>query len=79
MPGGVARTATMALTNATLPYAVNLANKGASQALQDDVHLRNGLNIHAGMVTYEAVAKTLGYDYVEAMTAFGRTDLKQSA
>ncbi len=79
MPGGVARTATMALTNATLPYAVNLANKGAFQALQDDVHLRNGLNVHAGMVTYEAVAETLGYDYVEAMTALGRINLKQTA
>jgi len=79
MPGGVARTSTMALTNATLPYAISLADKGALQALQDNVHLRNGLNVHAGMVTYEAVAQTLGYDYVEAMTAFSRTSLQQSA
>jgi len=71
MPGGVARTATMALTNATLPYAVNLADKGTSQALQDDIHLRNGLNVHAGKVTHEAVAKALGYEYVEAMAAIG--------
>ena len=79
MPGGVARTSTMALTNATLPYALSLADKGAAQALQDDVHLRNGLNVHAGMVTYKTVAETLGYKYVEAMTAFGRTGLQQTA
>ena len=72
MPGGVARTSTMALTNATLPYALNLADKGVVQALQDDVHLRDGLNVHAGMVTYKAVADTLGYDYVEASTALER-------
>ncbi|MEH6590110.1 MAG: alanine dehydrogenase [Halioglobus sp.] len=79
MPGGVARTATMALTNATLPYAVNLANKGVSQALRDDAHLRNGLNVHAGAVTCQAVAQALGYDYVEALAALSRTDLKKSA
>ena len=79
MPGGVARTSTMALTNATLPYAVSLANKGASQALRDDEHLRNGLNVHAGMVTHRAVSDALGYDYVEACLALDRTELKQSA
>ena len=79
MPGGVARTSTMALTNATLPYAVNLANKGVSKAVRDDVHLRNGLNVHAGVVTCQAVAQALGYDYVEALAALSRTDLKKSA
>ncbi len=79
MPGGVARTSTMALTNSTLPYALSIADKGASQALLDDVHLRNGLNVHAGMVTHQAVADALGYDYVDAMTAFGRTGMQQSA
>ena len=79
MPGGVARTSTMALTNATLPYALNLADKGALQALQDDAHLRNGLNVHAGMITHQAVATALDYDYVDAMTAFGRTELQQSS
>ena len=69
MPGGVARTSTFALTNATLPFAVQLANKGAKQAMLDDVHLLNGLNIHAGKVTYEAVAQDLGYDYVPAAKA----------
>jgi len=79
MPGGVARTSTMALTNATLPYAVSLANKGAVQALRDDAHLRNGLNVHAGMVTCSAVAEALGYEYVEALSALSRTELKRSA
>jgi alanine dehydrogenase len=68
MPGGVARTSTFALTNATLPFAVQLANKGA-QAMLDDPHLLNGLNVHAGKVTYEAVAKDLGYAYVPAAEA----------
>ena len=69
MPGGVARTSTFALTNATLPFAVHLANKGAKKAMLDDAHLRNGLNVHAGKITYEAVAKDLGYDYVPAEKA----------
>jgi len=69
MPGGVARTSTMALTNATLPFAVALANKGAKQALLDDEHLLNGLNVHAGKVTYQAVADVLGYDYVDPKEA----------
>ena len=67
MPGGVARTSTMALNNATLPFAVQLANKGLD-ALKDDIHLMNGLNVHAGQVTYQAVAETLGYEYVDPNT-----------
>jgi alanine dehydrogenase len=63
MPGGVARTSTLALTNATLPFVLQLANKGYKQALADNKHLANGLNIHRGKVTYEAVAKDLGYAY----------------
>ncbi|MGQ0442533.1 MAG: alanine dehydrogenase [Methylophilaceae bacterium] len=62
MPGGVARTSTLALTNATLPFVIALANKGYRKALEDDAHLRNGLNIHRGEVTYAAVAKELGYE-----------------
>jgi len=69
MPGGVARTSTFALTNATLPFALALANKGYKQALQNDPHLRNGLNIHRGKVTYSAVAHDLGYDYLSAEDA----------
>jgi len=68
MPGGVARTSTFALTNATLPYAVKLANSGV-KAMLDDEHLLNGLNVHAGKITYEAVARDLGYDYVPAAKA----------
>ena len=71
MPGGVARTSTFALTNATLPFAVQLANKGARQALLDDEHLRDGLNVHDGKITYKAVAEDLGYDYVPAIEALG--------
>ncbi len=63
MPGAVARTSTFALNNATLTFAIALANKGWKKAIAEDVHLRHGLNIHEGKVTYEAVAKTLGYDY----------------
>ena len=69
MPGGVARTSTFALTNATLPFILNLANKGYKQALKDDKHLRNGLNVHRGDITFEAVAKNLGYEYVTAESA----------
>ncbi|MEH6580435.1 MAG: alanine dehydrogenase [Halioglobus sp.] len=79
MPGGVARTSTMALTNATLPYAVNLANKGAHQALRDDVHLRNGLNVHDGLITCAAVAQALGYEYTDALAALSQTELKRTA
>ncbi len=63
MPGGVPRTSTYALNNATLPYILTLADKGYVQALKDDVHLRNGLNVHRGKVTYKPVAEVLGYDY----------------
>ena len=68
MPGGVARTATMALTNATLPFALRLADHGLA-ALQENCHLRQGLNVHAGHVTHEAVAKALQLDYVPAENA----------
>jgi alanine dehydrogenase len=64
MPGAVARTSTFALNNATLPFVLALADKGWRKALGDDVHLRRGLNIHAGAVTYEAVARDLGFSYV---------------
>lgn len=69
MPGGVARTSTFALTNATLPFALALANKGYRQAMLDDPHLREGLNVHEGQITYKAVADTLGYAYQPALDA----------
>ncbi len=71
MPGGVARTSTYALNNVTLPFAMNIANKGWKKALHDDVHLRNGLNVAGGKVTYKAVADDLGYDYVAAEKLVG--------
>jgi alanine dehydrogenase len=79
MPGGVARTSTIALTNATLPYALQLAGNGAAVAMQEDAHLRNGLNVHAGMVTHEAVAEALGYEYVEALAALNDGAVTQTA
>ncbi len=66
MPGGVARTSTYALNNVTLPFGLAIANKGWKKALADDVHLRNGLNVAGGKVTYKAVADDLGYAYVPA-------------
>ncbi|HEY0846175.1 MAG TPA: alanine dehydrogenase [Noviherbaspirillum sp.] len=66
MPGAVARTSTFALNNATIGHALALADKGWRQAFKDNVHLRNGLNVCQGKVTYEAVAHDLGYEYVPA-------------
>jgi alanine dehydrogenase len=66
MPGAVARTSTFALNNATVGHAIALASKGWKQALRDDIHLRNGLNVCEGKVTYAAVAHDLGYPYVAA-------------
>jgi alanine dehydrogenase len=71
MPGAVARTSTFALNNATIGHAVALADKGWKQALKDNPHLKNGLNVANGHVTYEAVAKDLGYAYVNADTLLG--------
>ncbi|MEN9060393.1 alanine dehydrogenase [Ponticoccus litoralis] len=62
MPGAVARTSTIALTNATMPFLLDLADKGWRQACADDPHLLQGLNVHAGKLTYYAVGKALGID-----------------
>ncbi|MDG1986339.1 MAG: alanine dehydrogenase [Halieaceae bacterium] len=70
MPGGVARTSTFALTNATLPYVISLANNGVEGALKNNTNFSNGLNVHKGMVTCQAVASALGYDYVSVDRAF---------
>jgi len=69
MPGGVARTSTFALNNATLPFTIALANKGYKQALADDPYLLEGLNVHAGRLTNAAVAHDLGRDFVLATSA----------
>jgi alanine dehydrogenase len=63
MPGGVPRTSTLALTNATFPYAMQLANKGWKQALKDNPALKKGLNIVDGKVTYPAVAEAFGLPF----------------
>lgn len=63
MPGAVARTSTYALNNVTLPHALRIANMGWKSALHADKNLAAGLNVHEGKVTYEAVARELGYDY----------------
>jgi alanine dehydrogenase len=65
MPGAVARTSTLALTNATLPYALTLARKGWKQACRDDEALRLGLNVVDGKVTYAGVAEAFGLEHVE--------------
>jgi alanine dehydrogenase len=64
MPGGVARSSTQALTNATLPYVLELADKPLAQALNDDAGLRAGLNVHKGNITHQAVAEALGLPFV---------------
>lgn len=71
MPGAVARTSTFALNNATIGHAVALATKGWQRALLDDPHLKNGLNVCKGKVTYAAVAQALGYDYAPADSMLG--------
>ncbi len=69
MPGGVPRTSTIALNNATLPFLVKLAKEGYVKALKDDPNLMAGLNVHKGQVTYKAVADAFGHSYVSAKEA----------
>jgi len=69
MPGAVPRTSAFALNNATLPFALAIADKGARQAMLDNPHLLAGLNVCNGKVTYEDVARDLGYEYVPALEA----------
>jgi len=69
MPGAVARTSTFALNNATLPFVLALAEKGLKAAMTADVHLRNGLNVHAGRLTCKPVAEAHGLDWTSAEAA----------
>lgn len=69
MPGAVARTSTIALTNATMPYLLSIADKGWKSACEEDEHLLNGLNVHAGKLTYYAVGKALGIDVTSPQLA----------
>jgi alanine dehydrogenase len=72
MPGAVPRTSTIALTNVTVPYALQIANKGVKQAVADNNALKLGVNVAGGSITYEAVARELGYAYVTVETAMDK-------
>ncbi|MFN4128713.1 MAG: alanine dehydrogenase, partial [Paracoccaceae bacterium] len=72
MPGAVARTSTLALGNATLPFLLALADKGWKAACADDPHLKAGLNTHAGHLTYAAVGEALGLPSISADEAITR-------
>jgi alanine dehydrogenase len=65
MPGAVPRTSTYALTNATMPYVIELADKGVDKALKENLALRKGLNVHTGRLTNCEVAKAISCDYEE--------------
>ena len=69
MPGAVARTSTLALGNATMPFMIALADKGWRKACEEDVHLLNGLNVHKGHLTYAAVGEALGIETVAPLKA----------
>src|SRR5262249_760258 len=69
MPGAVARTSTFALNNVTLPFVLALADKGYRRALGEDEHLRNGLNVCEGRITYRAVAAALKLKFTPAQAA----------
>jgi alanine dehydrogenase len=71
MPGGVPRTSTFALNNATLPYVLRLADHGWQAALAADPHLRDGLNVCEGRVTHRRVAEALGYAYADPQSLLG--------
>ena len=64
MPGAVPKTSTMALTNATLPYAVEIANKGWKKAMKGNPEIKLGANVVKGKVTYKAVAEAFGFEYM---------------
>ncbi len=74
IPGAVARTSTIALTNATLPFIVELARKGDNKALLDNIHLRRGLNIYQHQCTHPAVAEALDAHYVSPEQALAKKD-----
>ncbi|WP_163102008.1 alanine dehydrogenase [Peribacillus alkalitolerans] len=75
MPGAVPQTSTIALTNVTVPFALQIANKGAVQAVKDNASLAKGVNVANGYVTYEAVARDLGYEYISVEQAIQNTNV----
>jgi alanine dehydrogenase len=64
MPGALPRTSTLALNNATLPYALEIANKGWKIAMKENLEIKQGANVVKGQVTYKGVAEAFGLDYV---------------
>ncbi|MCY9445213.1 alanine dehydrogenase [Bacillus haynesii] len=70
MPGAVPRTSTIGLTNVTMPYALQIANKGVEHAVAENQALALGVNVANGSITYKAVARDLGYEYVSVEDAF---------
>jgi alanine dehydrogenase len=72
MPGAVPQTSTFALNNTTRPYAQKIADLGIKEAIRQDRALARGLNTFGGFVTYEAVARDLGYDYVPLLDAVAK-------
>lgn len=75
MPGAVPQTSTIALTNVTVPYALQIANKGAVQAILDNDALAKGVNVANGEITFEAVATDLGYNYVNVVSALDQNNI----
>ena len=73
MPGAVARTSTLALTNATLPFIRKLAGQGIKAALLDDRHLLSGLNIYQGQITHQAVASAQSQSFTDPFSILGST------
>jgi alanine dehydrogenase len=71
MPGGVARTSTFALNNATMPFTIQLAEKGADKAMKDNPHLRAGLNVYKNVLTYKAVADAQNLPFKSAEAVLG--------
>ncbi|WP_026105044.1 alanine dehydrogenase [Halalkalibacterium ligniniphilum] len=74
MPGAVPRTSTIALTNVTVPYALQIAGKGVHRAIADNAALELGLNTASGFVTYDAVARDLGYDFITPREALEQVE-----
>jgi len=79
MPGAVARTATMALTHATLPYVLRLAADPLAEVMSADPHFAAGVNVHEGLITHEAVATALGRDCVSIAQALSAPPQLRSA
>ncbi|CAH0344226.1 alanine dehydrogenase [Bacillus sp. CECT 9360] len=75
MPGAVPQTSTIALTNVTIPYALQIASKGAAQAILDNASLAKGVNVANGEITFEAVANDLGYKYVSVEEALNNESI----